>query len=957
MKPSPTHNNPTSHPQMGDIQNTPHTQAGELRQANQSANPINAANSFSRDHNPENIIQKTTEGAQSKMYPEINLNTKRRKNTENNILTTWQESLREKLSFLKGKKSNQRKSNSHKRGMSSNTLMKPPSKKPEGKRWKENLKKTWSFLWKAAVILFMLGIIAVIGIFFYFSKDLPEPGQVNARFIAESTKIYDRTGETLLYDVHGEEKRTIIPMDAIPQTIIDATVALEDQNFYNHFGIHPQAIIRAALSQFGIGTRSGGSTITQQLVKNSILTNEHSLTRKIKEAILAVQIELKFSKEEILEMYLNEIPYGSNAYGVEAAAGTFFGKTARELTYDEAAILASLPQAPSRYSPFGNNRERLKGRQEHAIGQMAKLGMITETEADDFKSINVFSKLAKNREDIKAPHMVFHVLEELEEKYGPEFLEVGGLSVITTLDWEKQQIGQRIVKEQALKNETSFNAENAALVAIDPSNGDVTTMVGSRDYFDEKIDGQVNVATAERQPGSSFKPYAYLLGFVKGYTPETILYDVPTSFDISDQERDYEPQNYDGTFRGPVTIKESLGLSLNIPAVKALYLAGPIDTIEFAKDLGITSLNSPERYGLALVLGGGEVKLLDHVSAYSVFANNGIRHEQRSILEVKDNEGRIIDSAVTTTGKRIVEAEFVGMLSHSLSTNEYRVPAFGANNPLRYDDRPVAAKTGTTNENRDAWTVGYTPDVAIGVWAGNNDNRSMNSRGVGANAAAPIFRDFINEAYPTPSGKEFPEYNKEKSKTGKDILDGELDDGDEIDVCQISKSKQEYCTENKYCPDEKKKVRRFIDAHNILHYVIKDDPRGDEPDKPKDDPQYKNWDKGVEDYYEDQDDDIILGEEPDSCDEDDFDDFKPSIDIDVSVSDERVTIDVDDDSPFDIQKIEYKINGTVIASIKDDDYVYKASDDENNSTLEIEVVLTDVIGNTASASDEVDVEF
>lgn len=812
------------------------------------------------------------------------------------------------------------------------------------------------FLGKVTAISLIVGTIGIVGMFIYFSKDLPSPGKVNSRFIAESSKIYDRTGTVLLYDIHGEEKRTIIPLEEIPESIKQATIALEDQDFYNHHGIHFQSIARAALSQvFNIGTPSGGSTITQQLVKNSILTSERSLTRKIKEAILAIQIELRFSKDEILGLYLNEIPYGSNAYGVEAAAQTFFAKNAKDLTYDEAAVLASLPQAPSRYSPYGNSRERLKGRQEHAINQMEKLSYITPEQAQEYKDVDIFEKLATNRENINAPHMVIYVREYLEEKYGPEFLEKNGLTVITTIDWDKQQIAERIVKEKAFDNEKRYNAENAALVAIDPSNGDVLTMVGSRDYFDENIDGQVNVATAERQPGSSFKPYAYLLSFIKGYTPETILFDVPTKFDMSDQ-KDYEPKNYDGTFRGPVKIKEALGMSLNIPAVKALYLAGPKETITFAKSLGITTLNNPERYGLALVLGGGEVKLLDHVSAFGVFANNGIKKESRTILEIRDKEGNVIESASSEDGERVVEEKYIGMLSHVLSTNEYRIPTFGPNNALNYPNRPVAAKTGTTNENRDAWTVGYTPDIAIGVWVGNNDNRSMNSNGVGANAAAPIFRDFLNEAFPTPSGKKFPEYDAKKEETNKDILDGKLPDMKKIDVCEISEKKGEYCRENKYCPDESKKERSFANIHNILYYVKKDDPRGDEPKNPESDPQYDNWEEGVEEYYKSEDK-IIFDEEPDECKSDDFDDYKPEIKIELSTSGNELKIKVDEDSPFDIESIEYIVDGKSVTTTKNDEYTYAVPADKNNSELSVEVILTDALGNKASATQKKSIAF
>ncbi len=804
-----------------------------------------------------------------------------------------------------------------------------------------------------------IGFLFVIGIFAYFAKDLPEPGKINARSIDESTKIYDRTGTVLLYDIHGEEKRTLIPQEEIPLVVKQATIALEDRNFYHHPGFDVKGVINAVISNiFNIGAGRGGSTITQQFVKNSILTDERSVTRKIKELILAVEIELRFSKDEILGMYLNEIPYGSNAYGIEAASQTFFNKHAKDLTLDEATILASLPQAPSRYSPYGSYIDRLKIRQEYALDQMADLGYISADAAKSAKETNVFAKLAKNSENIKAPHFVMYVRDYLEEQYGTELLEKEGLRVITTLDWDKQQIAEKIVHDKAIENEEKYDAENAALVAVDPQNGDVITMVGSRDYFDEKIDGQVNVAIRDRQPGSSFKPYAYLYAFKKGYTPETILFDVETNFGVDGAE-DYVPQNYDGTFRGPVKMKDALAMSLNIPAVKTLYLANPEEVITFAKQLGITSLQDPKRYGLSLVLGGGEVKLLDHTAAFSVLANNGIKHEKRAVLSITDKNGEKIFEAQTTEGERVIDEKYVAMLSHILSTNKYRVPTFGENSVLKFDDRPVAAKTGTTNQNRDAWVMGYTPDIAVGIWSGNNDNSSMSSYGAGVSASGPIFRDFIVQAYPDPSGKEFPKYDKDENKTNKDILDGELPDMEKVEICEIPGEDDKYCKANKYCPDSKKDKILFADIHNILYYVSKDDPRGDKPENPKSDPQFKNWEKGVKKYYTDKDKDAIFDEIPEDCKEEDFEDLTAEISLSVpdSIDSDKLTIKVDPKTDYEIEKIEYYIEGDRKAETKDEKYEYSIPSSQNNSTITVEVILTDSAGNTASAKKSVSVAY
>lgn len=811
---------------------------------------------------------------------------------------------------------------------------------------------------KIAGIFALIGIVGIAAVFAYFAKDLPEPGKVNTRSIAESTKIYDRTGTVLLYDIHGEEKRTIIPEQDIPSVVKQATIALEDHNFYNHIGFDVKGVANAVISNiFHVGGGRGGSTITQQFVKNSLLTNERSLTRKIKELILAVEIELRFSKEEILGMYLNEIPYGSNAYGIEAAAQTFFGKNAKDLTLDEAALLASLPQAPSRYSPYGSYTERLKIRQEYALNEMVDLGYISRQDADSAKETDVFSKLTKNTETIKAPHFVMYVRDILEEQYGADALEKEGLHVITTLDWEKQQVAEKIVQERALENKAKYNAENAALVAIDPATGDIVTMVGSRNYFDTEIDGQVNVAIRDRQPGSSFKPYAYLYAFKKGYTPETTLYDVETQFG-TDKTTEYAPRNYSGTFNGPVSMKEALGMSLNIPAVKALYLAGPADVIMFAKQLGITTLNEPKRYGLSLVLGGGEVKLVDHTAAFSVFANNGIKHEKRALLRITAGNGTEIYAAQDTADERIIDEKYVAMLSHTLSSNKYRAPVFGENSALRFDDRSVAVKTGTTNDNRDGWAMGYTPDIAVGVWAGNNDNSSMSAKGDGSYVAAPIFRDFILSAYPKPSDKKFPSYDKDDYKTGKDVLDGKMPDDEKIEVCEIP-DKDAYCFANDYCPSSKRKKRAFINAHTILYYVNKDDPLGDKPDNPKNDAQYKNWEKGVESYYKNKSKDYIFDEKPRACEAKDFEKYTLTVSLDVpdTTKDHTMTIRVKPVTPYDITNIVYSVDGTPITETKDTSYTYAIPDDANGTTLRIEAAVTDSSGKTVSAAKNVHVQF
>jgi 1A family penicillin-binding protein len=832
---------------------------------------------------------------------------------------------------------------------------------------KDSVKKRnwWKIFWRTGLILFVLGIVLVIGVFLYYSKDLPDPGKINKRVVAESTKIYDRTGEHLLYDVHGEEKRTLIPFSEMPDSIKYAAISLEDQDFYTHYGIKLSSIVRSALMDvLNRGKAQGGSTITQQFVKNSILTTEKTYTRKIKEVILSLEIEQKFSKDEILGMYLNEIPYGSNAYGVESAAQTFFGKSARELSLDEAAMLAALPNAPTYYSPYGSHIEALKVRQELALDRMASIGYISKEQADEAKKSDVFAKLTPNRENISAPHFVMYIKDYLESKYGDQSLEQDGLKVFTTLDWDKQQIAEKAVAEGAQKNMQKYNASNAALVAIDPKTGQILAMVGSKDYFDTSIDGQVNVAIRDRQPGSSFKPYVYLTAFSKGYFPETMLYDVETNFDTG-TDKEYIPQNYDGKFRGPLKMEEALGMSLNIPAVKTLYLVGVNEATKMAKNLGITGLNYPDRYGLSLVLGGGEVKLLDHTAAFSTLANGGVRKSKTAILRIENKEGKILEEYKESEGEKVVDEKYVAMLDYVISNNKFRAPVFGENNPLRFDNRQVAAKTGTTNEWRDGWTMGYTPSLAVGVWAGNNDNSPMAKAADGSYVAAPIWRSFMDQVLGNYNVEKFPEYNPEEAlkDVKKGILKGEVEMKKNVEVCEIPGKKDEYCLANKYCKKSEIKEKDFAEAHNILWYVNKDDPQGDSPKNPQDDVQFERWEKGVRKWYEDNKETsrYILGEVPeDECKKDDFDKYMPSASLSVSGGDtSELKISASADAPYGVEKLRVDIDGNEVKSTGDKSisFTYSIPDSKNNSTIKVEVKLEDKNGNTDSESKSVSVSF
>lgn len=693
-----------------------------------------------------------------------------------------------------------------------------------------------------------IGIIAVSAVFLMIVRDLPDPTRISERPVAESTKIYDRTGTVLLYEIHGEEKRTVIPFSDIPTSIKNATLAAEDANFYSHGGIDIKGIFRALYVDIRTQNISqGGSTITQQLVKNTLVGKERTLDRKIKEAVLAVLLETQYSKDDILGLYLNQIPYGSNAYGVEAAAETFFGKSAKQLTIAESALLASLPKAPSYYSPYGSRLKEITKRKDSILERMQKLGFISDEEYQAaLKEKLAFKGPQKN---ILAPHFVFYVKDILLNSYDETTIENGGLKITTTLDWELQKKAEDIINNAAEKNERDLGAKNAALVAIDPKTGQILAMVGSRDYWEEKNDGNFNVATALRQPGSAFKPFAYLTALQKGYTPETVLFDVPTEFNplcTSDfkpnpgmTEKDcYHPQNYDETFRGPVTMRQSLQQSLNVPSVKILYLAGIEDTIKTAEALGITSLKDRSRFGLSLVLGGGEVSLLELVSAYGVFAEDGILNPKTPILKIEDSKGTIL-SEYTPQSTPVADTESVRYLNSILTDNESRVPVFVRENSLYFPDRMVAAKTGTTQEKRDAWTIGFTPSLVAGVWVGNNDNTPMKQNTAGVLIAAPLWKKFMQSTLGTTTPETFtPPSTREVSKP---ILKGLWQGGSTVTIDRVSRRLATDLTPKDFIEEI-----AVGEPHSILFWVQKTDPTGAPPSQPMDDPQFTHWEEAVQ---------------------------------------------------------------------------------------------------------------
>jgi 1A family penicillin-binding protein len=695
-----------------------------------------------------------------------------------------------------------------------------------------------SFFGKVLIFGWILSLIFAIAFILKLFRELPPIEVIESGTFIQSTKIYDRTGKILLYEIHGKERRTIVPLKDLPEYVKFATLAAEDTKFYTHPAFDIRAILRAIwhnITKTPEESLQGGSTITQQLVKNALLSRERTINRKIKEIILAVQLERRFSKDEILEMYLNQIPYGSNAYGIEAASQTYFGKHAKELSLKEASMLAALLKAPTFYA---SNPEQLNIRTNYVIDRMVAEGFISMLDGQRAKEEKVEFK--PFIQEIRAPHFVMYVKQLLEKKYGKDLVENGGLKIITTLDYDLQILAEEIVRKKAQENKSKWNASNAALVAEDPKTGQILAMVGSKDFFGESepkgcipgrnclFDPQVNASISVRQPGSAFKPFVYYGAFKMGYVPQTVIFDVPTEFNpnctiystpIVPGAICYQPKNYDNSWRGPVTLKKALAQSLNIPAVKVLYLVGIENTLNIARDFGITTLNkNPNEYGLSLVLGGGGVKLTELTHAYSVLAQDGIYRPQNVILKIEDSHGNILEE-YEDKPKRVAESKFVRLVNDILSDSNARTPIFppGALDVAGYK---VAVKTGTSQDYIDAWVFGYTPNLVTGVWVGNNDNSPMAQGGAGFSAAAPIMKEFMIEALKKFPNEEFPE-PEPPDVPKKPMLSGN------------------YIVWENEIPK----------VHSILYYVDRTDPLGPKPVNPAKDPQFLNWELAVRKWY------------------------------------------------------------------------------------------------------------
>ena len=678
----------------------------------------------------------------------------------------------------------------------------------------------------AQVIGIVIASLAIILFLFvlYLAKTVPSLQQISTQQIGQSTKIYDRTGTILLYDINNGQRRTLVPFEQIPQSVKDATLAIEDQNFYNEPAFDIKGIFRALyVDLITHSLAQGGSTITQQLARTAFLTLDQTFTRKIRELILAIKLNEFYSKDQILGLYLNQAPYGPTISGVEEASEDYFGVPVSQLNIAQSAVLAAIPQAPTYYSPWGSHTTELIKRQQLVLQQMYKIGKINQSQLNNALNYKIVFQ-PQSQGGIKAPHFVMEVQEYLAQKYGESLVDKGGLKVITTLNWTLQQQAETAVTDGVARNTKLYKATDAALIAQDPTTGQILALVGSANYFDKTIDGNFDVATQGlRQPGSSLKPFIYLTAMEMGYTPDTVLFDVPTEFSTnpgcpaipdfnSVNKNCFHPQNFEGTFAGPMSIRNALAQSENVPAVKMLYLVGEKNAIQNANSYGLSTLTDPASYGLSLVLGGGAVRLIDLTEAYSVLSQDGVKHAQTMILQVQDSNGNILES-YNDQVSQVAPAQSVRLINDILSDAAARAPLMGASQNLTvFPGYDVALKTGTSNDYKDAWSMGYTPSLVVGVWAGNNNDVAMQRAGSSILAAVPMWNAFMTQALPEVPNTTFTQ--PDPSNATKPILVGNYLNGGQI--------------------------------HSELYYINKNDPTGPNPVNPQNDPQYNNWESAVQ---------------------------------------------------------------------------------------------------------------
>jgi len=645
-------------------------------------------------------------------------------------------------------------------------------------------RRMWRFFWLGFTLLLLIIWFYAEFILFpqYFSDDDKTPSRLN---FSEATVIYDRRAledpenknNYVIYRIRGDENRTVVPLSQISKNLINATIAIEDDRFYDHFGFDLPAIGKAVLAELGIGDARGGSTITQQLVKNTFLTSERTYTRKFKELLIALKLEALFEKDQILEMYLNKIPYGSNAHGIEAASQVFFNKSAKNLTVTESAILASLPAGPTRFSPYGQNKNLLmgfeendeenskstwkKGRKDLVLDRMLTLNFIDQSQYKEALEEAKNLEFKKSTEAIQSPHLVFWIKEIIAEKYGEEAAEKGGLEIFTTINADMQEVAENIIAKKTAQYPERYNAHNAAMLSIENGTGKILAYVGNRDFFDEESDGQVDMIRSFRQPGSSFKPFIYAAAFAKGYAPGTILWDVSTDFGGN-----YRPENFSGEFIGPIRAREALNASLNIPALKMTYLAGLNGVIQTALAAGEIFKTDPKTHGLSLGIGSAEVKILNHIAAFQIFASDGSYIKPYIIEEIRNNQGEVmekieVEAYLEENKKHAIEPQVAALVRNILTDESSRptVDEFSWNTYLQLGEVDNGAKTGTSNRAKchtaencelfpaDDWIVGFSPYLTVGIWVGNTNGAVMNPGATGLAVVGPLWRDFGNQAH------------------------------------------------------------------------------------------------------------------------------------------------------------------------------------------------------------------